>query len=302
MERRNLIIIGVALVLGVVAVYLVNTYFSGMEEEQERIAEEQQLVRVAVASQDLDFGAPLTADTVRLVNWPAQSVPAGAFNDLAKFAGSDVAIRPIAAGEPILQSRISSRAVLSENIPDDMRATTIPVNDVAGVAGFVTPGDVVDVMMTREIPGGDGDRVTAVVLENAQVIAIDRRSSENSTEPQELKMATLLTNQIDAQKLALAAESGRLTLALRNVENQLVGASQIVTTRDLPGGRIRYASRSSAARSAPAPARSSTSVPYRPAPASAGTAQPSAPVYSGPTMTIYRGTDGARQEVSRGTN
>ena len=301
MERRNIIIIGAALILGVLAVYLTNAYFSGVEEEQERIAEEQQLVRVAVASQDLPFGAPLTTDTVRLVNWPAQSVPAGAFNDINGFAGSNVAIRPIAQGEPILRSRISSRAVLSENIPDDMRATTIPVNDVAGVAGFVTPGDVVDVMMTREIPGGDGDRVTSVVLENAQVLAIDRRASENSTEPQELKMATLLTNQYDAQRLALAAQSGRLTLALRNVENQNVGSSQVVTTRDLPGGRLRYASRNSAARSAPAPAPRQQ-VAYRPAPASAGTSQPSAPVFSGPTMTIYRGTDGARQEVSRGTN
>lgn len=298
MERRNIIIIGVALVLGALAVYLTNAYFSGVEAEQERIAQEQELVRIAVASQDLPFGAPLTGDTVRLVNWPAQSVPQGAFTDMAKFAGGDVAIRPIAAGEPILRSRISSRAVLSENIPDDMRAVTIPVNDVAGVAGFVTPGDVVDVMMTRDIPNGDGDRVTSVVLENAQVLAIDRRASENSTEPQELRMATLLTNQIDAQRLALAAQSGRLTLALRNVENQTIGTAKIVTTRDLPGGRIRYANRNSAARGAPAP--SSGAVPYRrSAAASAGA---SAPVYSGPTMTIYRGTDGARQEVSRGTN
>ncbi|MDP4573529.1 Flp pilus assembly protein CpaB [Qipengyuania sp. G39] len=301
MERRNIIIIGAALVLGVLAVYLTNAYFSGVEAEQERIAEEQQLVRVAVASQDLPFGAPLTPDTVRLVNWPAQSVPAGAFNDLNGLAGSNVAIRPIAAGEPILRSRISARAILSENIPDDMRATTIPVNDVAGVAGFVTPGDVVDVMMTREIPGGDDDLVTSVVLENAQVLAIDRRASEDSTEPQELKMATLLTNQYDAQRLALAAQSGRLTLALRNVENQNVGSAQVVTTRDLPGGRLRYASRNSTARPAPAPAPRQQ-VAYRPAPASAGTSQPSAPVFSGPTMTIYRGTDGARQEVSRGTN
>ena len=154
MERRNIIIIAAAVVIGLVAVYLANAYFSGVEEQQERVAEEQQLVRVAVASQDLDFGAPLNSDTVRLVNWPAQSVPPGAIRDMNRFAGGDVAIRPIAQGEPILQSRMSSRAVLSENIPDDMRAVTIPVNEVAGVDGFVTPGDGVDVLMTRTIHGG----------------------------------------------------------------------------------------------------------------------------------------------------
>ncbi|QKG71124.1 Flp pilus assembly protein CpaB [Erythrobacter mangrovi] len=297
MERRNIIIIAAAVVLGLLAVYLTNAYFSGVEAQQERVAEEQQLVRVAVAAQDLEFGSPLTSDTVRLVNWPSQSVPSGAITDMAKFAGTDVAIRPIAQGEPILQSRISNRAVLSENIPDNMRAVTIPVNEVAGVAGFVTPGDVVDVLMTRTIPGGDDEKVTSVVLENAQVIAIDRRASENSTEPQELKMATLLTDQYNAQKLALAAESGRLTLALRNVENQIVGGTQVVTTRDLPGGRLRYSSRSGGG---VAPAPSGSAVPYRPS----GTAPAGAvsPTYKGPTMTIYRGTEGARQEVNRGTN
>lgn len=294
-----MLIIAAAVVIGLVAVYLANAYFSGVEEQQERVAEEQQLVRVAVAAQDLDFGSPLNSDTVRLVNWPAQSVPPGAITEMNRFAGGDVAIRPIAQGEPILQTRMSTRAVLSENIPDDMRAVTIPVNEVAGVAGFVTPGDVVDVLMTRTIPGGNDERVTSVVLENAQVIAIDRRASETSTEPQELKMATLLTDQYDAQKLALAAESGRLTLALRNVENQNVGAAQIVTTRDLPGGRLRYATNSggSAARA------SSGAAPYRPA-ASAPSVPVNAvaPSYSGPTMTIFRGTEGARQEVNRGTN
>lgn len=298
MERRNIIIIGVAVVLGLLAVYLANSYFSGVEEQQEQIAEEQALVRIAVATQPLDFGTPLTADNTRLVNWPAQSVPEGAFTDIAAFAGGNVAIRPIAQGEPILKSRISERAILSENIPDDMRAVTIPVNEVAGVAGFVTPGDAVDVYMTRAIPGGQDEKVTSVVLENVQVVAIDRRASESSTEPQELKMATLLVDPDAAQRLTLAMESGRLSLALRNIENQTVGATRVVTTRDLPGGGIRYRQNTGGGgggggAAAPAP----RAAPYRPA---AGGAAVSIPAYGGPSMTIYRGTEGARQEVARG--
>ncbi|MEZ5681349.1 MAG: Flp pilus assembly protein CpaB [Erythrobacter sp.] len=298
MERRNLIIIGVAVVLGLVAVYLANSYFSGVEAQQERVAEEQQLVRIAVASQDLDFGATLTSDNVRMINWPSQSVPDGAFTDMNMFAGSNVAIRPIARGEPVLKARISERAVLSENIPEDMRAITISVSDVTGVAGFVTPGDAVDVIMTRTIPGGQDDKVASIVLENVQIVAIDRRASESSTEPQELKMATLLVNQQDAQKLALASESGRLSLALRNVANQDVGATRVVTTRDLPGGGVRYAQRSSGSSNARTSPRTA---PYRAPSAPSGSATTVAPGYGGPTMTIYRGTDGARQEVNRGS-
>lgn len=298
MERRNFIIIGVAVVLGLVAVYLANSYFSGVEAQQERVAEEQQLVQVAVATQDLGFGAQLSSDNVRLVNWPAQSVPDGAITDMNQFAGTNVAIRPIARGEPILKARISERAVLSENIPEDMRAVTIAVDEVTGVAGFVTPGDAVDIIMTRTIPGGQDDRVASIVLENVQIVAIDRRASESSTEPQDLKMATLLVNQQDAQKLAIASASGRLSMALRNVENQDVGSTRIVTTRDLPGGGVRYAQRSNgAARSSPRTA----AAPYRAPSAPSGSTTTVSPSFGGPSMTIYRGTEGARQEVNRGS-
>jgi hypothetical protein len=88
-----------------------------------------------------------------------------------------VAIRPIARGEPILVSRISERAVLSANLVPNMRAVTVPVDPVTGVAGFVTPGDVVDVLLTRQIPG-DGatsdDNMTSVIMESIQVLAVDR--------------------------------------------------------------------------------------------------------------------------------
>ncbi|MBX7495010.1 Flp pilus assembly protein CpaB [Qipengyuania sp. 6B39] len=298
MDRRNLIIAGVAVLLGVIAVYLTNSYFSGVEEEQARIAEEQKLVQVAVATQDLGFGTPLTQDNTRLVNWPAQSVPTGAITDINRFAGTEVAIRPIAAGEPILTSRISERAVLSENIPQNMRAVTVPVDDFTGVAGFVTPGDAVDVMLTRNIPGdgaSNDDKMTTVVLENTQVLAIDRRASETDTEAQELKMATLLVDPYGAQKLALSAQVGKLSLALRNVEDQQVGGTQTVTRNDLGGRGLRISDRS--ARSAPAPAPSR--VAYRPA-AAAASVPSLAPAYRGPSMLIYRGTEGERQEVARG--
>ena len=294
MERRNLIIVGVAIVIGLFAVYLVNAWFSGEEARQERIAEQQQLERIAVARVDLNFGDQLTTDNVRLVNWPRQSVPPGAYRDVKKLlADGNVAIRPIASGEPILRQRISERAILSANIPDDMRAVTVPVNAVTGVAGFVLPGDVVDVLLTRQIPGdgakGD-DRMTSVLLENIQVLAIDLRKSERDSQAKVGKTATLLVDQMGAQKLTLANEIGRITLALRNVENQAYGSYRTVTPRDLGGGGVYLAQRREpAAQNAPQRA-------YAAAPAS-GVAVAAPP--RGPTMTVYRGTAGSTAVVQR---
>lgn len=301
MERRNLIIAAVAIVLGLVAVYLANTWFSGVEERQERAAAEQELVRIAVAYRPVEFGTELTQDNVRMASWPANSVPAGAYTSLANLIGKgNVAIRPIAEGEPILRARISERAVLSANIPGNLRAVTVPVNAVTGVAGFVTPGDVVDVLLTRQIPGdgasGD-DKMTTVILENVQVLAIDRRSSERSTKPNVGRTATLQVDPLGAQKLALANEVGRLTLALRNVEDQTVGATGTVTTADLDRARYYIRSRSQPA----APAAQQPVLVYAAPPQAAPAIETvqAPPRMRGPSMTVFRGTQESNEEVPR---
>ena len=158
MPRRNLIIIGIAVFLGVIAVILANSYFSGVEERQEQIAEEQRLARIIVATQPMEFGEPLTTENIRLQNWPAQSVPEGAFLTVADaLKDNRVALRPIVPGEPILASKVSGtdgRATLAALLPEGMRAVSIPINNVNGVAGFVLPGTTVDVLLVRQIEGG----------------------------------------------------------------------------------------------------------------------------------------------------
>lgn len=282
MSQRNIIILVVAGVFGLLAVYLANAWFSGVEERQQAIVEEQDLVTVAVASQELEFGAQLTDDNVRMASWPASSVPQGAITDMSGIQPGQVAIRPITIGEPILQSRISGRATLSSNLPVDMRAVTIPVNEVSGVAGFVMPGDVVDVMLTRE-------NVTTVLLENVPVLAIDRRSNEQNTEPAVVGTATLQLDPLSAQRITLARQVGTLSLALRNVENQEMGARPRITLADLGTG-FRIAPR--AGRVARAPAASS-------APRSGQAAAPSRPASTGPRMSVVRGTASTDYEVER---
>jgi pilus assembly protein CpaB len=300
MERRNLIIAAAAIVLGLVAVYIANSWFSGVEQRQERAAAEQELVRIAVANRPLEFGDELTQDNVRLASWPANSVPEGAYTDVGGLLGrANVAIRPIAAGEPVLRARISDRAVLSANLPGDMRAVTVPVNAVTGVAGFVTPGDVVDVLLTRQIPGdgsANDDKMTTIILENVQVLAVDRRSSEKNTQPNVGRTATLQVDPLGAQKLALATEVGRLSLALRNVENQIVGARSTVTTAQLDSARYYIRSRS---QPASAPAQQPVLV-YAGAPQAAQAAAAPIPTRPrGPSMSVFRGTEERNEEVQR---
>ena len=299
--QRNLIILGVAVLLGLLAVFLANSYFSGVEERQERIAAEQKLARIVVATQPLAFGTPLTSDNVRLQNWPASSVPEGAFRSV-EFALKDnrVALRPIVPGEPVLADKVSGtdgRATLAANLPEGMRATTIPVTAVSGVAGFVLPGTTVDVLLTRRMPG-DGsereDQMVDVIMENVQVLAVDQLVDEKSGKPKTSRTATLQTDLYGAQKLTLAQKVGSLSLALRNVENQEPVALTTVTTRDLGGGAYFRAPRSQAA------SRPVAVAAYTPPPAAIAAAiRAVAPAPSGPSMAVYRGVEKADYEVGR---
>ena len=294
MRGRNLIIVALAVLLGLIAVYLANSYFSGVEERQAREAEENRMARIVVATQELQFGTAVASTNVRLVNWPANSVPQGAFVSVEEATrGGRVALRPITIGEPILASKVSGeggRATLSAILPEELRAVTIPVDPVNGVGGFVRAGDVVDVMLTRQIPGEGAtaqDRMTSVLLENVLVLAIDQTASEAQTEPKVGKTATVQTDIRGAQKLTLARQIGALSLALRNVENQSVGGTDTVTPSDLGGAGLYIAQREQ--RSAPPPAA---------APAASG----GAPVVrrpTGPTMSIVRGTESTTYEVKR---
>lgn len=294
MQQRNLIIIGIAVFIGLIAVYLANTYFSGVQERQDRVAAENQMAQIVVATQNMQFGTSLASTNLRLANWPANSVPQGAFVSIEEaMRGGRVALRPIAIGEPILADKVSGeggRATLASIIPEELRAVSIPVNQVTGVAGFVRAGDVVDVMLTRQIPGEgstQADKMTTVVLENVYVLAIDQVASEKETEPKVGQTATVQTDIIGAQKLALAREVGSLSLTLRNVENQAVGGTRTVTVADLGGAGFYIPAKDRTAASAPAPAAVNT----------AGGAVRRAP--TGPTMSIVRGVEPTTYEVKR---
>jgi pilus assembly protein CpaB len=300
MPGRNVILIGVAVIIGLIAVFLANTYFSGVETRQAQVAKEQKLARIVVASQDLAFGTPLSTQNLRLVNYPANAVPVGAFTSLeAATQNGRVALRPIVVNEPVLASKVSGangRATLSANLPVGKLAYAIPVNDVSSVGGFVRPGDVVDVLLTRQIPG-DGasgnDKMTDVVMEAIPVLGIDQVSDENATKPAPGRTATLQVDTIGAQKLALASQLGTLSLALRNVADPTVGPAGTVIPRHLSATNYYLGGRRTGAPAA-RPMLAAANIIQRPL-MPAGPPRP-----KGPSMTVVRGSVSSDYEVLRG--
>jgi pilus assembly protein CpaB len=301
MGQRNLLIIVAAIFLGLIAVFLANSYFSGVETQQAKLAEENRMARIAVASQALEFGTQISQQNVRLVNWPANSVPDGAFTSIEEATRNRVALRPIVPGEPVLASKVSGangRAVLSANLPEGQVAFTIPISEVAGVGGFARPGDIVDVLLTRQIPGegaGSADKMTDVIMQAVPVLATDQIASEQDTAPKVSKSATLQVDLMGAQKLALSTQLGALSLALRNVADQSQGARRTVTQRDVSNSRLFIRARTNNAA-----ARSNTMLPPVPVPTLAGGPVALPPRPMGPSMTIVRGTKTTQEELIRG--
>jgi len=183
--------------------------------------------RVVVAAVPLHFGTVLTAGALAEVEWPASSVPAGTFTSreaLLAAGGQRTVLAAIAKNEPILAAKITGvgqRGTLSAVIETDMKAITIRVDDVLGVAGFVQPDDHVDVLLTRNdrptSPSPYQSAVTAfsdLLLQNVRVLAIDQ-IADRSGQARPAKAVTIEVTTEDAQKVALGSSVGQLSLALR---------------------------------------------------------------------------------------
>jgi pilus assembly protein CpaB len=288
--------LGVAILIGLAAVFLANSYLGRVEQQQTTTA--QGMVKVAVASVPLDFGTPITPDKVRLVDWPASSLPEGTFSSIPQLLPMNhtrVALRPMAANEPILRSKISGeggRAAISAVLDPTKRAVAVRVSDVAGVAGFVLPGDVVDVLITRTPmnPNGNSQQITDILLQKVRVIAIDQDASDSTDKPAIGKTATLEVAQVDAQKLALAQQVGQLSLALVNPASETSPTVETVSTNDLRDGAYVGGYSDGAPRFQP---------PLLSAPPAGPRAPPRKPANPDLTVMIVRGTKDSSYEVGR---
>ena len=248
MRKRGFLILALACLMGVVAVYLAR----GWLESRGRLASSTEktvaLTTVVVAKRTLSFGDPVKEEYLQVVEWPASAAPADAFKTIAEVIGGDkprVALRTIEPSEPVLKSKISGfggKATLSSVIEPEMRAVTIRVNDVVGVAGFVLPGDRVDIMLTRKQSSQKDERhYTDILLQNVKVLAVDQEANETRNKPVVAKAVTVEVTPYQAQQLTLAGQVGHLSLALRKETTSAAGHFRTVGLGDLrpnSGGEV----------------------------------------------------------------
>jgi pilus assembly protein CpaB len=230
--------LGLALVAVSVVLVFVALHFVRNQNAAAPLAAVPTGPQIVVATASLNFGDHITAKDLRLVRWPADALPQGAFGSIAAIVGKGgerVALQSIERGEPVLAGKISAiggRASLSSIIDRGMRAVTLRVNDATGVAGFILPNDRVDVLLTRT-PLGQGagqsgvgreQPQTEILLQNVKVLGVDQEAHEKKVKPAAVvaKVVTLEVTPEDAEKLTLAQQIGTLSLALRNFTSKQV--------------------------------------------------------------------------------
>jgi pilus assembly protein CpaB len=184
---------------------------------------------VVVAAADLDIGAELRREDVRIIDWPANGVPANSISDPKDVIGRGL-ILPVIENEPFLPMKLASKeagAGLPPVIPPGLRAVSVRVTEVIGVAGYVLPGTRVDVVATMSPTGNGADMTTKVILTNVQVLAagtkIDRETDKNK--PMPVSVVTMLVNPEEAERLTLASTEGKIQLALRNPLDKTIPAT-----------------------------------------------------------------------------
>jgi pilus assembly protein CpaB len=239
-RKSTIVMIGFAVLFGLLAVFVAQTWLNGQAERRMKSLEANKkpinMRTLVVAAKPLRFGNEVTASQLREVDWPENALPKGAFAKIADITsgGKRVALTAIEPNEPVLSAKITGpgqRATLSAMLRDGLKAVTVRVNDVDGVAGFVMPGDHVDIALTRQF---DKTNATSeVVLQNVRVLAIDQNADERVEKPSVVKAVTIEADVVGAQKLSLAASVGTLSLMLRKAGEANNQYTRRITLRDL---------------------------------------------------------------------
>lgn len=174
---------------------------------------------VVVAAVDLEVGAEIARDDLRIIDWPANAVPAQAISDPNIVIGRGL-IMPMIQNEPFLELKLAAKdagAGLPPAIPPGLRAVSVKVNEVIGVAGYVLPGTRVDVVVTVSPTHQSADMTSKVILTNVQVLAAGTKIERDvKDKPVPVSVVTLLVDPGQAERLTLASTEGKIQLALRN--------------------------------------------------------------------------------------
>lgn len=215
----------ISLIIGAISVVLATRWMN----TQASLA----TTKVVVAARDIELGTPLTADMMKVVDWPSASALSGIYKETKDLDGR-VVNAMVLRGEPLIDSRLAPRGTrggLAAVIGSGKRAITVKVNEVSGVAGFSLPGNYVDLMVNtqdeKEKP------ISKIVLEKILVLAVAQEASRDETKPKVVNAVTLEVTPEQAERLDLARSIGTLSLALRNQVDQQEAATSGARKRDL---------------------------------------------------------------------
>jgi len=198
---------------------------------------------VVVTATDLTFGVKLDPAMLRVVRYPKDAVPAGAYSSVDSVVGQTSKVF-MGAREPVTALKLSSRGGgLSMLVRPSMRAVSIEVNKVSGVSGFVLPGDRVDVLTTVNQRSVNQDAITSTLLQNIEVLASGTKTEQNETKPISVQAVTLLVDPAGAEKIAHAQYEGEIHLVLRNPEDNDEVQTESFTTSELLGKKKRTTTR-----------------------------------------------------------
>ncbi|CCF00664.1 Flp pilus assembly protein CpaB [Sinorhizobium fredii] len=248
MRSSTVTSLAVAILLASGAVFGTRSYLADQQARlaaaNSKKAPEKTLV---VAAKPMRFGDRVYGDNLKTIPWPTGEQPQGSFQTIEALIGDKdeprYAMEAIDPGEPVLSSKITGtgeRATLSAALDQGMKAVSIRVNDVLGVAGFVRPADRVDVLLTRVVRRQNNSEQTYVdvLLQGVKVLAVDQTADERKDEPSVVKTVTFEVTTDEAQRLTLGASIGTLSLALRNIASSNVEQTRPITVADLGGGLI----------------------------------------------------------------
>ncbi len=246
MDRKKLVLLLGALVIAIGTALAARSMFAGAAAPQaEAAVAVKQGPKVLVAQRSLPVGTIITADSVGFQAWPEEMVQDAYFldgeADISKLLGT-VVRNPMTAGEPVTQGALVSpgdRGFLAAALGPGMRAVTVPVSAMTGVAGFVFPGDRVDIVLTQSVGGGEGEplKTSETVLSNLRVLATDQSATtekvDGKTVVRAFRTVTLEVTPRIAEKIAVAQTIGTLSLSLRSIADNQSELDRAVASGDV---------------------------------------------------------------------
>lgn len=221
-RQRSLILLFFAVLTGGAAAWLALNYLRAQAQPLLNVPASPG--RGVVAARDLPVGTLVTANDIRMVDWPGNAVPPGLLSTTEEVVGRGL-IAPVRLNEPFLESKLAPRgapAGLATMVTEGMRALSLRVDDVVAVAGYVLPSTRVDVLLTIQAGTPTNEPTTRAILQNVEVLTAGTELQQDPQgKPKSVPVITLLVTPEQAETLALASTQGRIQMTLRNMLDTL---------------------------------------------------------------------------------